>query len=135
MALLRWTEDLSVNIKEIDGQHQKLVDMINRLHEAMKTGKAGDIMMPIVAEMKAYAARHFATEERYLTTHKYPAYAQHKAEHEGFVAKVNAVEADLKSGKIAMSSEILDFLSKWLVNHIKGTDKKYSSFLNAAGVH
>jgi hemerythrin len=126
---------LSVNIKEIDGQHQKLVDMVNRLHDAMKEGKADDIVMQIVAEMKKYAASHFATEERHMKTHSYPDYPAHKNEHDKFVAKVVQVEKDLKTGKCAMSMDILNFLSNWLVNHIKGTDKKYSPFLNAAGVH
>ena len=135
MALLNWNDSLSVGVKEIDGQHGKLVDMVNQLHEAMKQGKADTVMMGIIQEMKRYAANHFATEERLMTTHNFPGYAAHKAEHQAFVGKVEALEADLKSGKVAVSSAILDFLSKWLVNHIKGTDMKYSSFLNAAGVH
>lgn len=135
MSLLQWSDRLSVNIKEIDGQHQKLVDMVNRLHDAMKAGKADGILMQIVGEMKNYAAEHFGTEELHMQAHGYPDYAPHKNEHDKFVAKVVQVEGDLKSGKCAMSMEILDFLSNWLVNHIKGTDKKYSPFLNAAGVY
>ncbi|MDQ7832682.1 MAG: bacteriohemerythrin [Desulfovibrionaceae bacterium] len=134
MALLEWNDRLSVNIREIDDQHKKLVDMVNRLHAAMKEGKADAIAMQIVADMKNYAASHFATEERHMKTHGYPDYPAHKTEHDKFVAKVVAVEKDLRSGKCALSMDILNFLSNWLVNHIKGTDKKYSPFLNKAGV-
>ena len=135
MALLEWNDRLSVNIREIDGQHKELVDMVNRLHDAMKGGKADAILFQIVAEMKKYAANHFATEERLFKAHKYPDFDAHHAEHTAFVAKVVQVEKDLTSGKCAMSMDILNFLSNWLVNHIKGTDKKYSGFLNQAGVH
>ncbi len=135
MALLVWNDRLSVNIREIDAQHKKLVDMVNRLHDAMKAGKAESILMQIVDEMKKYAASHFATEERHMKAHGYPAYQEHKAEHDRFVAKVVQVEKDLKTGKCAMSMDILNFLSNWLVDHIKGTDKKYSPFLNQAGIH
>lgn len=135
MALMEWNDRLSVKIREIDDQHRTLVNMVNKLHDAMKEGHADDIVMPIVAEMKQYAAIHFATEEKYFKLHNYPEYAKHKAEHDAFVAKVVQVESDLKSGKCAMSMDILNFLSQWLVNHIKGTDKKYSAFLNQAGVH
>lgn len=135
MAMLEWNDRLSVNIREIDAQHHELVDMVNRLHDAMKSGKAESILTQIVSEMKKYAAEHFATEERLFKAHNYPDAEAHRAEHTAFVAKVVQVEKDLQSGKCAMSMDILNFLSNWLVNHIKGTDKKYSPFLNLAGVH
>jgi hemerythrin len=44
MALVVWTEQLSVGIKEIDYQHKKLVDLINELNDAMRTGTGNDIL-------------------------------------------------------------------------------------------
>jgi len=135
MSLLVWNDRLSVNIREIDAQHKKLVDMVNGLHDAMKEGKAETMLMKIIADMKQYAASHFGMEEQYLKNHGYPDYPAHKMEHDKFVAKVIQVEKDCKSGKCAISMDILNFLSNWLVNHIKGTDKKYSQFLNNLGIH
>jgi hemerythrin len=135
MALLAWNDRLSVNIREIDGQHKKLVNMVNELHDAMKEGKAETILVQIVGEMKQYAASHFGLEEGYMQTNNYPEFKIHKAEHDKFVAKVVQVEKDCKAGKCAVSMDILNFLSNWLVNHIKGTDKKYSPFLNSCGLH
>ena len=134
MAMLAWNDRLSVNIKEIDDQHKKLVDMINHLHDAMKEGKGEAVVLGIVDEMKQYAASHFALEEKYMQEHSYPDLLKHKAEHDNFVAKVLQVESDCKSGKCAMSMDILNFLSGWLVEHIKGTDKKYGPYLNERGV-
>ena len=36
MALIEWSDDLSVKVKELDVQHQKLIAMINDLNDAMK---------------------------------------------------------------------------------------------------
>lgn len=135
ITLLAWNDRLSVNIAEIDSQHKKLVDMVNELHDAMKAGKAETVMVHIVKEMKQYAASHFGLEERYMKSNNYPDYKPHKTEHDKFVAKVVQVEQDCKAGKCAMSMDILNFLSNWLVNHIKGTDKKYAPFLNNCGIH
>lgn len=134
MVMLTWNDRLSVNIKEIDDQHKKLVDMVNNLHDSMKSGKGDTVLMKIVDEMKKYAASHFALEEKYMKTHAYPDFTKHKGEHDKFVAKVLQVEKDCKSGKCAMSMEILNFLSNWLVDHIKGTDKKYGPYLNERGL-
>jgi len=100
----------------------------------MKTGKADAVVLGIVDDMKRYASSHFSVEERHLKAHAYPEFAAHKSEHDKFVAKVVQVEADCKSGKCAMSMDVLNFLSNWLLTHIKGTDKKYTPFLNERGV-
>lgn len=134
MAMLAWNDRLSVNIKEIDDQHKKLVEMINNLHDAMKGGKGDAVVFGIVDQMKKYAASHFALEEKHMKAHNYPDFVKHKAEHDKFVAKVLQVEKDCKSGKCAMSMDILNFLSTWLVDHIKGTDKKYGPYLNERGI-
>ncbi|MBI1864448.1 MAG: hemerythrin, partial [Nitrospirae bacterium] len=43
MTLVTWDSTWSVNVKEIDAQHQKLIGIVNDLHEAIKAGKARDV--------------------------------------------------------------------------------------------
>ena len=66
MALLQWSDALSVGVVEIDRQHQKLVTMINDLNDAMRAGKGKDALGKTIAELIAYAATHFKTEEKYF---------------------------------------------------------------------
>ena len=51
------------------------------------------------------------------------------------VGKVLALQKDVDSGKLTVSSEVMKFLQDWLNKHIKGTDMKYSPFLNEKGIH
>ena len=37
MPLIDWTEKMSVGVEEIDNQHKELVDIINHLHDSLKT--------------------------------------------------------------------------------------------------
>ena len=135
MALLTWTGDFSVKINDIDNQHMKLVNLINDLHSAMKEGKGKEVLGKIIRELVSYTKYHFTFEEKLLTQHKFPGYSLHRTEHEEFTNKVSGFENDYKQGKAVLSQEVLLFLKDWLVNHIKGTDKNYSAYLNSAGVN
>ncbi len=134
MALINWDGSLSVNIAEIDQQHQKLVSMINELNDAMKQGKSKDVLGKIVTGLISYTAIHFKTEEKYFAQYGYPDADSHNSEHSAFVQKVTDVKERFESGQISLSIEIMNFLRDWLQNHIKGTDKKYSHFLNEKGL-
>jgi hemerythrin len=94
MALIDWNDSLSVNVAEIDLQHKKLIDQINELHEAMKTGKGKDILGKIVAALISYTATHFKTGEKYFARFAYPDTISHKKEHAAFVSNV----VDFKDG-------------------------------------
>jgi hemerythrin len=131
MAFMDWSEGMSVGIFSIDAQHKKLVEMINTLHSALRQGKSAEVAGRIVTQMKAYAFSHFAHEEKCMIQTAYPGLAGHKKEHAAFVQQVE----DVTSGKVEMTSiELIEFLRKWLVQHIQGTDKKYGPHLKTKGV-
>jgi len=134
MALIQWDGTFSVNVAEIDKQHQKLVELINNLNEAMKQGKGKDILANIIGELFAYAGDHFATEEKYFDRFGYPAAASHKLEHVDFVKKVSEFKDGFNSGQLALTIEVMNFLKDWLKNHILGIDKKYGPFFNEKGL-
>lgn len=134
MALLSWNDAYSVNIREIDDQHKKLIDMINKLHDAMKVGKGAEVLGDILKSLIDYTGSHFATEEKYMKMHNYPGYEQHKKEHNMLVMQVLDVQKNFKDGKVPLSQSIMSFLKDWLVKHIQGDDQKYGPFLNSKGI-
>ncbi|NJB67362.1 hemerythrin-like metal-binding protein [Desulfobaculum xiamenense] len=133
-TLINWTSDLSVGLKEIDDQHKKLVKLINELYRAMKHGHGRDVIKGILAELVDYTVYHFGTEEKYFDRFGYADTASHKRIHKKFTDTVADFAAKYTSGTADVSTEIMDFLRDWLTGHIKGTDKKYSSFLREHGV-
>ena len=134
MPLINWNDSLSVNVAEIDRQHQKLVSMINELNDAMKEGKGKDVLERIVDGLVGYTETHFRTEERYFEQFGYPDAGSHKKEHSAFVQKISDFKESFQAGKLCLSVEVMNFLSDWLRNHIKGTDQEYSAFFNAKGL-
>lgn len=134
MSLINWNNNLSVNIKEIDGQHKRLVDLINTLHDAMKVGKGPDVMNKIFAELLDYTVYHFGTEEKLFQEYGYPEYSKHKKEHDDLTKQAVELKNKFEANKLAITMDTMDFLQNWLKNHIIGTDKMYTSFLNSKGV-
>ena len=134
MALIKWDDSFSVKVAEIDKQHQKLIDMINELNDAMKQGKGKDILGKIIKGLVQYTATHFKTEEDYFKQFNYPHADTHKKEHDAFVKKVSEFKDEFEKGNISLTIEVMKFLSDWLRNHIKGTDKHYSRFFNEHGL-
>lgn len=124
-----------MNIGVIDMQHKRLVEMVNQLYHAMKTGEGDHVMGPLFIALIEYTGKHFATEERFMKDKKYPDYDAHKQEHEKLVSRVLELKEKFEKGEKVFSSEVFNFLKGWLVNHIQGTDKKYAPYLNDKGVY
>jgi len=132
--LMTWTDDLSVGIRLIDEQHKVLLGLINELHAGMRARKSDAVLAGVVARLKEYTVKHFGQEEEYFDRYGYPEAKGHKEFHAKLVEQVLAFEADLKSGRAKVTMDIMRFLKDWLVNHIMGTDKKYSAFLQSKGL-
>ncbi|CAK8714854.1 MAG: hemerythrin [Candidatus Electrothrix sp. AS4_5] len=134
MSLIRWNDNFSVNVTMIDHDHKKLVAMINELTDAMKAGHGKDVLGKILDELIQYTATHFQREEKYFQQVKYPDAVAHKREHTDFVKKVTEFKKEFDAGRVTVSVNILQFLSKWLQHHIRVSDQKYSKFFNENGI-
>ena len=135
MSLLAWSNMFSVGVKDIDDQHKKLVDMANRLNDAMKDGHGREVVGKILAELVAYTASHFAFEERLMDKHDYPLSVQHKKEHQDLVRTVGEFKTKFERGDAALTAEVMGFLRDWLAKHIMNSDKTFGRDLNSKGVH
>lgn len=135
MSLLQWDEGYSVHVSSIDQQHQTLFRWINELHDAMRAGRGKDLVGKILSLLINYTESHFSAEEALLQLHGYPDLAAHCAAHKKLLDEVARLREKFEAGNTGLAVELAQFLQKWLKNHIQDTDKKYSPFLNAKGIH
>lgn len=135
MAIFTWNDSYSVGVNTIDVQHRKLVDMINKLNDAMSQGNGNLVLAGTFSDLLKYAATHFAVEETFMRKFNYPLFPQHKAEHDKLTQKAVMLKKELDDGKIAMSVQTIVFLKDWLINHILRTDKMYSTCFNENGLN
>jgi len=130
---LEWQDSYSVGISSIDQQHKKLVNLINQLQTAVDYSTGEEFEREALNELVAYTKTHFAHEEGLLEQNSYPEFEAHKAEHKKMIQKVESVITEYKQDPDRSMTNALDFLKDWLINHINGTDKKYSDFLQDKG--
>lgn len=128
-----WDKNWEIGISSIDQQHRELVDIINKLGEAMKERKAAEVVSTVVAELTAYTRKHFTFEESLMHKYKYPDLDAHKPYHTKFIAKLVEFQEKIDSGNIAIGVQMYNFLGDWLRNHIRGTDTKYAEVIKAKG--
>ncbi len=134
MSLITWSNQLAVGVQEIDTQHQKLVQLINGLHDHMLAGDANDIMGKVLDRVIDYTGFHFSTEERLMAEHGFPESAAHKNEHQKLVATAVDLQTKLRTGQAHITMETMKFLRDWLQHHIMQSDKAFGTFLKSKGV-
>jgi hemerythrin len=131
MPLVKWSPAYSVNIEEMDKQHQELLGVMNRLYEAIAAGYGSQEPSAAVDQLLKYAQEHFSAEERLMQRFRFPQLGGHKSEHRKFTEQASDLQRRLKAGQSVSAYEVLQFLRQWLVNHIQVTDAKYGKFINA----
>jgi len=134
MPIMKWSEQLSVKINLFDSEHKKLIEIINKLAEAMGRGEGHKALNTILGELIDYTVTHFKHEEEALQKYNFPGLAEQKKQHEAFVKKIADTKKEYDEGAITLSIPLIDFLTSWIQNHILKTDSGYSEFLLKAGM-
>ena len=134
MEYFQWSEELSVNIEEIDNQHQDLITLVNDVFTAVEIGKGDEILGEALNELIEFTKIHFATEVRLMKIHGYPDLASHENEHDELKNHVFKLNRRFNDGQSFLTTTVEKFLKDELINHFQKTDMKFGSFLNDKGV-
>ncbi len=132
--LVRWKPEYSVGIESIDAQHRQLIELINRLQNAVDYATGGEYERAALDAVVDYTREHFRYEEDLMEAHDYPSFEAHRAEHQKMVARVEDLLQAYRNNEDRALQDALAYLKAWLINHINGTDQQYSEYLIARGV-
>ncbi|MCL5020106.1 MAG: bacteriohemerythrin [Bacteroidetes bacterium] len=134
MPFIKWTEDLSVGVAELDSQHKSLIDLANALYDSINNGNDREILGKALDRLLDYIAFHFGSEESLFQKYGFPYERTHKREHDQFSWRVLDMRGRWNRGEDLQISEVQDFLSDWIQNHILHSDKEYAGFFKSKGV-
>lgn len=131
-SLFVWdAERYELKITEMDNEHKKLVEIMNRLYTKNKEGLPKSELVKIVDELGAYTMTHFKHEEAYLEKIKFAGLTNHKGIHQRLLTQFTQHKNDfISSSANKINDKFFDFLTLWLSAHIQHIDMQYSHAKN-----
>ena len=127
--MFEWKPEYSVQIPQIDAQHQRLFALAAELHAAMADGKGKAVLEQSLAQLVDYTKVHFAAEEELMGKYRYPQAVAHKAQHDQLTAQVVDLQKKFRAGNAGLTISLMVFLKNWLEQHIAGSDQQYSAYI------
>ena len=124
----------SIGIEEMDNQHARWVQLIEEFRsvgsEHLMEQAGIDAATHALEQLLRYTASHFASEEKFLASHKYPDLVVHAMRHHELVATLTQLLDEIHAHKTGKSSLKLNlFATIWLLEHIMQDDEKYARFI------
>lgn len=133
MVQFSWTDDLHTGNGLMDGDHRKLVELVNALFENMENGQGNARLSKAMDDLIAYTKEHFWREEAEMEHIEYVAAMAHQAEHVKLLRQLAGLKTMLDAGGRINAPAVSEFLIQWLRDHILTTDMKLAAALNKQG--
>jgi diguanylate cyclase (GGDEF)-like protein/hemerythrin-like metal-binding protein/PAS domain S-box-containing protein len=114
-------------VREIDEQHREMAVLLNRLCATLANADNEPVIAECLYKMiVAFTEYHFATEHKLMRQHAYPGQPGHDAEHERLLRELSRFGPGMAE---AETQFLVDYLRKWLLDHILAHDKALGAFL------
>ncbi|MEH6467489.1 MAG: bacteriohemerythrin [Porticoccus sp.] len=129
MEKITWLPSYEVGFPKIDGQHQKIISIINKLIDGSAAITVdSEVLSELLSELTGYADEHFSTEEDFFVACEYLGASDHRQEHKRYRLKIASLCQDVMYHKENAPVELLKFLSTWWVEHILKEDLEFKKF-------
>jgi hemerythrin len=126
MEPIAWDRSLMIGNEVIDMQHKHLFEIFEKFRCATQSINREAESTTCISEMLKYVEDHFSDEEAHMNAIRFYGLESHKVLHKEFVDKVNDYTDSCSSGYVPYA-DMLEFLVKWLTEHIMVEDRKIAS--------
>lgn len=121
---MKWNDEYSIGIVEIDEQHKKLFELSEILNEATEINEIKDILL----FLEEYMQFHFNTEESMMRKYNYELIEEHKKLHDDLKEEVTGYIELYFLGNYSFIEELEEVVQEWIYEHILEEDRKYKEF-------
>jgi hemerythrin len=128
------TKDYLTGHEEVDMQHLQLCEIINNLHEDIEKGVSIETLMSSLTFLSNYTHQHFAYEQQLMFEIGFPETTDHIKNHADLMQELanmgnKFVDSVNINAEDTFAIEFLEFLKRWLLDHIMIEDFKYKTYL------
>lgn len=128
---VEWSEELELGCPEIDGDHREILDLLNRVQEAVEKGETGRCAALLTA-LVGFAKRHFAREEEILAEVDYPKLEAHAATHRELLNQIWALLGTCSKAAGGGGKDLcLERVQAFIDADILGSDQAFKTHLQA----
>lgn len=132
---LEWDSHLETGFHDIDEQHQRIIERLGTLLEAIEEGRPAEVVVTLADFLVDYTSRHFSTEEAIMKALGYPKYEEHKKKHDAFIVEVVKITSRLsdKSHRHEVLAELGTTVVEWITRHIEVADAAMAAWFRSQG--
>jgi hemerythrin len=119
MAWIDWSDELGVEIPEIDADHKKILEHLNVLFAASMAGVGDEMLDEVFREMRKFVALHFDHEFATMSKLGCSEADQHHEKHDHLLIELDDLEARaMEETGSGFSIDVVTSLRSWLIGHI-----------------
>ena len=133
MTLLT-TSHSSVGVSAMDDQHGIVMDTMNELRLALVRGAGREQVSEMLDQLLEFTRMHFWSEEQLMERTEFPGLAEHRAEHQQFLVKMQDSAHRVQHSEALQMRPLLCFLRDWFGEHLNGLDSEYGRWMNDRGI-
>lgn len=126
MAFLNWEAKYEFGIPEMDKQHKKWLEILNKFYDQVSSGDIKKNMGTMVDEALQYTKFHFSEEEKFMAKMNFANIKEQQKMHKEIISTLEKFKSDLNSKKLITSTALTNELKNWFKMHILVEDMKYA---------
>ncbi len=117
-----WNDSFLIGISVVDKQHKRLIDLFDEIISVSNEDYDEDRILLLLNELQRYTIYHFNTEEELMRQANFQNTEMHLKQHNLFKKKIGDFMIAHNYKNIVLLNQIILFLRKWLVTHIRDID-------------
>ena len=131
---IHWRDGLSVGNEIIDGDHKRLISIINCAEQVINESGSRRELERVLKDLDQYTKEHFAREEALQRAVGYPFHEAHLLEHAGLIDALQRIRDRVSGAKDCYAYEralsgLCELLENWLMNHVITHDLRMRPFV------